>query len=84
LEYDICVQGRTVEEVKSAFDQAGFANAMVAVELGMEPLENIAPAPQKFWDLYRRATLTVTAPPIPMRVPRQASLPRFKLIEQYA
>src|SRR5262245_35981392 len=81
LEYDICIQAKSLEEVPKAFSRAVIANAVVCVDLGREPCEGIAPAPKKFWEMFRLAQLKMEAEPAPIRVPHPAFLP--SVVPQY-
>ncbi len=77
LEYDICVQAKSLEEVHGNFARAIIENAVVCVELGKEPFETIDAAPKKFWDMFSEAKLKIEADLAPIRVPHPSALPGF-------
>jgi hypothetical protein len=56
LEYDICVQAKTVDEAHDAFERTLAATALVSLSEGRAPFEGIERAPRRFWDDFERAS----------------------------
>ena len=77
LEYDICAQALTVNEVNDAFEKQVVATAAVGIELGREPFDDIAAAPKKFWDMFSSASVQITVATHPYRAPKQTAMPRI-------
>lgn len=86
LEYDICAQADSLAELGPEFERTFIANFAVALELGQEPFSQIEPAPQKYWDLYKKATVKVEMERPPLRSPTQTPSisPTIKLFENHA
>jgi hypothetical protein len=55
LEFDICVQAKTLEDVHNAFEKAVAATALASIQEGKEPFAGIDSAPRIFWDMYEKA-----------------------------
>lgn len=55
LEFDICVQAKTLEGAQHAFEQALEATALANIKEGKEPFEGIEKAPRWFWDKFEDA-----------------------------
>lgn len=69
LDYDICVQADTLEEVHDAFEKALAATAFTSIMLGQKPFDGIEQAPKKFWDMFDHAKKSP-----PLRHPRVGSI----------
>jgi hypothetical protein len=86
LEYDICAQAKTLEQVHIAFAEAVAANVAVCIELDRLPLEGIDAAPKRYWDMYKEASLWIEAEPFPIRMPHPTAvpsiIPQYKVLEQ--
>ena len=59
LEYDIATQARTLDALLYELDRILVAHFLVAEEEGLEPFADIPQAPQRFWQMYKRALRTV-------------------------
>lgn len=55
LEFDICVQAKTIEELQDRFDLAAFATLAICAERGTDPYEGIPRAPSEFWEMFENA-----------------------------
>ena len=62
LERDIAAQARTLEDLYDEVERVLAAHIVVAEELGQEPFMGIGPAPEKYWDIFKRSHLRVTRP----------------------
>lgn len=70
LEYDICAQAHTLEDLHKKFIFNVVATIAVCVELGRKPLEGIAKAPEEFWRMFDDAKeLTLSGPSSPRTTP---------------
>ncbi len=85
LEYDIMSQGKTILEVKDRLARKIVATLCLCEEKGKRAFEGIPSAPQKFWDMFEAATVSVSSEERPMRSPFPVPtiLPIMKLIENY-
>jgi hypothetical protein len=81
LDYDICAQAETLEDVHVAFEKAVMATACVALDLGKEPFEDVEKAPQRFWDMFEGARKPPLRRARPVPVPGQVPV---KVIERLA
>ena len=83
LEYDIVSQGNTIEQVLNRLSRNFAATIYVSEEQGKQPFEGIGEAPQKFWDMFEKATVIVghEERPTSMSRPLPAIRPVTKLIE---
>src|SRR6266567_5239656 len=80
LEYDICAQAQTLEDLHTAFEKALAATAFACIELGQEPFDDMEPAPQKFWAMYEKA-----GKGLPLRHPKLVAIagaPPVKVVER--
>ena len=56
LEVDLAAQGHSRSEVVAAFERLLVARVLVGAHLGVNPFADLPKAPQRFWDLYGRAS----------------------------
>ena len=75
LEYDIAAQGRTLESVKDAFAQAFAARVTIDLARGVQPLIDLASAPNNYWMKFKLAERQQDHLPIP--VPSDSLPPTF-------
>jgi hypothetical protein len=78
LEYDIASQGKTLEEMKERFIQTVQGNIVLALERGVVPFSNLAPAPARYWEEYNEASEFEQRVPVSLpsdRFPRSSSIP---------
>ena len=59
LQYDITAQAKEQADLPGKFMLAFASEVVVAMELGEEPLVSIPQAPQKFFQMFERATATL-------------------------
>lgn len=52
LEHDIIAQGRTIDEAMERFHRVLSAEIFRCLEEGIEPLSDIKPAREGYWNLY--------------------------------
>lgn len=55
LEYDIAAQGKTIAEVKRAFERTFLGQMILDARKGKRPLEDIGPAPRYYWEKFEEA-----------------------------
>ncbi len=68
LEYDIAAQASSLEDVKYELMRVLMAHMTLDMESGIEPLENLPPAPEVYWKKFREGERL-----------EAAAMPRFKL-----
>lgn len=68
LEYDIATQARALTDVLYEIQKLIVSHFAVAEAEGRQPFEGVGPAPQKYWELFDRAQVTVTRKTVPFRV----------------
>ena len=49
LEYDIAAQGKTLGDCLYELDRLIAGHIAISVEHGLEPLQDLRPAPRRFW-----------------------------------
>lgn len=59
LEVDIGAQAKTVEDVLYELQRALIGHVFLSKKLGVEPFENIPQAPEKIWELWKRASINM-------------------------
>ncbi len=71
LEYDIAAQGKTLPEVKMAFERTFVGQMMLDLRKGKQPLQGIEPAPRLYWEKFEKALRLEDVEPInwPQDVP---------------
>ena len=72
LEYDIAAQGETVEAAMAAWVDVFAAQIIIDVRAGREPLAQIGPAPERIFEVFRRAKRLA---PEPLRLPDEVPPP---------
>ncbi|OLE51961.1 MAG: hypothetical protein AUG51_20425 [Acidobacteria bacterium 13_1_20CM_3_53_8] len=55
LEYDIAAQGKTMPEVKRAFELTLAGQMELDVRSGKQPFEGIPKAPDTYWEMFDKA-----------------------------
>ena len=65
LEYDIAAQGTTIAETKNAFTRVLCSQVVLDLHHGDSPLAGFEPAPQEYWDRFRKAEPLATHIPEP-------------------
>ena len=58
LEYDIAVQARTLKDVDYEFQRILLGRIFAAKELGIDPFEDIPPAPEEYRKIFEDANKT--------------------------
>jgi hypothetical protein len=86
LEYDIVSQGKTITQANQRLIRSIAATVCVCVESGKKPFEGVPAAPRQFWEMFESATLEISSPEHPMRLPQPmpAIRPVTRLIENRA
>jgi len=90
LEYDICAFGKTVTDAQNRFLRAVVSNAVLCVEHGKKSLEDIPPAPKKYWDMFKKSDVQLEKLDVermPLRTPHMPSpiiRPTMRLVERAA
>ena len=68
LEFDISAQASSLHELHSLFAMKVVTEIVISQDLKIQPLEGIAPAPELFWQMFKEATMAVSADPPPVRI----------------
>lgn len=80
LEYDIATQASTPDELLAELERIVVAHLLVADKEGIAPFAEIPRAPQRFWEMYRRARAKVqTIPTADLPLPRSQPKPKVQL-----
>lgn len=56
LEHDIAAQGRSIEAAKASFEHVFLGHVKLDESAGREPLANVPPAPDFYWERFRKAS----------------------------
>jgi len=72
LEYDIVAQGQSVDEALRAWAEVFAGQIIIDARAGREPLAQVGPAPERFFELYQRARKLEGTP---MRLPDEVPQP---------
>jgi hypothetical protein len=80
LQYNIAAQAKTLDDLAYELQRTIVARIALAEELGVEPFENLPPAPPEYWERFRGAML-LSADEVPFRVPmgRRAPMPSLRI-----
>jgi hypothetical protein len=76
LEFDIAAQAPTLAALQYELHRVLLAHLCISMDLDREPFAHIPPAPQKYWDMFRRSTTKIEMDAMPFRV-SSASAPRI-------
>jgi hypothetical protein len=52
LDVDLATQAKSLEALYVALEQLLLGRILVSEKLGLQPFENLPPAPKRYWDLY--------------------------------
>ena len=69
LEFDVAVQAKSLPDLFYEVERTVIGHLVVAEKRGLRALEDLPPAPQRYWDLWDRSKMTVSRDPAPFRVP---------------
>ena len=90
LEHDIAAQAKGLSELNYELGRVLMAQILLSKEAGKEPFEGINPAPKKYWDMYEKSGLTVTANSTRLTVEPPPSydfpipMPQLRIAESHA
>ncbi|MFY9824262.1 MAG: hypothetical protein WAM82_23000 [Thermoanaerobaculia bacterium] len=80
LQYDIGAQAESLPDLAYQLGRAIAGYAVICEETGVEPFTALGSAPREYWDLWRRATLTVVSQQEPrFRLPKAVSVPETRM-----
>ena len=68
LEHDIAAHGSSIEEAKTAFEQTVLGYFRLDAKYRREPLASLRPAPEAFWEAWKRV-VTKQTEPLPLSDP---------------
>jgi hypothetical protein len=79
LEFDITARGVSPSDASERFNAKVGAELVISLETGDQvPLSGIEPAPQKFWEMYKKARMSVVTEEMPLRITDGGSASRVK------
>ena len=84
LEFDIAAQAPTFAALQYELHRVLLAHLCIALDLNREPFAHIPPAPQKYWDMFRRSTTKIEMDAVPFRVSSASApsiIPQLKIAE---
>ena len=79
LEYDIATQAKTLQDLYYELERTLVGQIVASVEVGIAPFEKIPPAPQRFWEMFGKASLRLKGDSLPFRMPSGVSVPTPEL-----
>jgi len=68
LEFDISAQASSLPELHNLFAMKVATEIAISQDLKIQPLAGIAPAPDLFWQMFKEATMEVSAGATPVRI----------------
>ncbi len=77
LEYDITAQAPSLPELRERFARKVAAEVAISLELRLEPLGGIDPAPERFWRMFDEAKMSVAMESPPFAIPGGVDYPRI-------
>lgn len=60
LDFDIATQAHSLTDLRYELERVLVGHLAVARELGRAPFQGLNRAPQRFWDMFEKAELTIT------------------------
>ena len=89
LEFDITARGSSPADASEKFNSKVGAELLISLEVGDETaLGGIDPAPQKFWEMFKRARMRAEIDDVPVRITDGGSAsrirPRIKIFDEAA
>ncbi len=55
LEFDLTTQAKTIQDLRHALDHMLKGHILVSQKLGLEPFENVPPAPERYQEAFKKA-----------------------------
>ena len=78
LEYDITAQAPTLPALQDRFATKVAAEVAISLDLDRKPLEGIGRAPESFWRMFEKATMTVVPDKAPeIAISGNVAVPRI-------
>jgi hypothetical protein len=75
LEYDLCSQAKTPEDVLYEFERTLLAQILISIEANEEPLAGIDPAPEEYWKRFHASGVQAQIiKRLPFRLPANITL----------
>lgn len=59
LEYDIAAQAKSMDELRLEIQRMVACHVAAALENDREPFADLRPAPERYWDMFRRAKVAL-------------------------
>ncbi len=89
LEFDITARGNSPADASEKFNVKIGAEMVISFEVGdSSMLSGVEPAPEKFWDMYKRARMRVDTEEMPLRITDGGNAsrirPHIKIFDQAA
>jgi hypothetical protein len=69
LQYDIVAQSEMLEDLRNGLSGPLSENIILALENNEEPLAMFKPAPERYWEAYKKTDLAL--PAFPVSIPQQ-------------
>jgi len=63
LDHDLATQARTLQELRVELDRLLTAHVVICTEKGLLPFAGIPPAPDPYWQMFRRSRPDLDPPP---------------------
>ena len=82
LEYDLCAQAKTPEDVLYEFERILFSHIIVSTDAGEDPFAILEPAPEEYWKRFHEAGVRAqNIKRLPFRLPQgsAATMPEDSL-----
>ncbi|MEP7009337.1 MAG: hypothetical protein ABJC13_03360 [Acidobacteriota bacterium] len=77
LQYDVGAQAETLPDLAYQLERAIVGYAVTCAAREIEPFSELESAPREYWDLWRKATLSVVSSGEPrFRAPRRVAVPK--------
>lgn len=81
LERNIAAQGRTFDAARIAFERTVHGHLLLDAKANREPLSTLQPAPQHFWEVWKRLSVQKEWRQLDQDASQPSGLPPAYLIE---
>jgi hypothetical protein len=59
LDYDIATQAKSLPSLRHDLERLVIGHVTISLKNGLKPFTNLRPAPEKYWELFRRSKIAL-------------------------
>jgi len=71
LDYDIATQAKSLEDLRYDLERLMVGHIAISLKHGIKPFRHLQPAPEKYWDMFRRSKIALPPQTFGLRVAKR-------------